>query len=96
MRSLDITSPTTVLFLDMLKVDSVHNAELVVNQAAKCSANPVLPLGDQDSWDLGWAAPWSGSILFDEEEAAARCGLQSGGMRRSDAGRDTDSGPLGR
>ena len=68
MRSLNTTSRTTVLFLDMLKVDSVHNVELVVNQAAKCSANPVLPLGDQDDWDLGRAAPWGGSILFDEEE----------------------------
>ena len=68
MRRLDITSSTTVLFLDMLEVDSVHNAELVVNQAEKCAANPVLPLGDQDEWDLARASPWGGTILFDGEE----------------------------
>ena len=65
---LDTTSATTVLFLDMLEVENLHNAELVVNQAEKCPANPVLPLGDVGEWDLAMAAPWSGTVLFDEEE----------------------------
>lgn len=84
MRPLDISSPTTVLFLDMLEVDSLHNAELVVNQAEKCSANPVLPLGDHNEWDLGQASPWGGTILFDHEEQVFKLWYEGGTAKDTD------------
>ena len=48
---MNTTSQTHVLFLDLQEVEEMENTELVVNQAEKCPANPVLPLGDLDAWD---------------------------------------------
>ena len=66
--NLDTTSDTHILFLDMLEIDDLHNTELVVNQATKCRANPVMSLGDIGQWDSGRASHWGGSVIFDEDE----------------------------
>jgi hypothetical protein len=66
--ALDTTARTYVLFLDMQEVESLHNIELVVNQAEKHPANPVLPTGDMNDFDYAQASSWAGSVLFDEDE----------------------------
>jgi len=65
---LDTTSQTYVLFLDMQEVESLHNVEMVVNQAEKHPANPVLPTGDLNDFDFHQASSWGGSVIFDEDE----------------------------
>lgn len=65
---LDTTPQTHILFLDLQEIAGMENAELVVNQAEKCPANPVLPLGDYLAWDRQRASSWAGSIIFDEDE----------------------------
>lgn len=65
---LDTTSHTYVLFLDMHEMEGLHNVELMVNQAEKHKANPVLPTGDMNDFDFAQASTWAGSILFDEDE----------------------------
>ena len=64
----DTTSQTHILFLDMLEVEDTHNVEVVVNPAEKCSANPVLPLGDVGEWDFRRTSNWGGTTIFDEDE----------------------------
>src|ERR1700722_16433305 len=64
-QDLDTTPRTYVLFLDMHEVEALHNVELVVNQAEKHPANPVLPTGDMNDFDFAQASTWAGSIIFD-------------------------------
>jgi len=47
---INTTSQIHVLFLDLQEIEAMENTELVVNQAEKCPANPVLPLG---TWGRG-------------------------------------------
>src|ERR1019366_5458057 len=66
--NLDTSSGTYVLFLDMQEVESLHNIELVVNQAEKHPGNPVVPTGDLNDFDYHQASSWAGSVIFDEDE----------------------------
>src|SRR5579864_9117467 len=61
--ALDTTSSTHVLFLDMQELESLHNIELVVNQAEKHPANPVLPTGDLNDFDFHQASSWGGTVI---------------------------------
>ncbi|MBL9216837.1 MAG: hypothetical protein JNG83_15270 [Opitutaceae bacterium] len=70
---LDTTPATHVLFLDLLEVENLENAELVVEAAAKHPASPVLPLGDLYDWDALQARPWGGTLLYDREERLFKC-----------------------
>ena len=65
---LDTTSATYVLFFDMQELESLHNAEIVVNPGEKHPANPVVPTGDLNDFDYHQATAWAGSVIFDEDE----------------------------
>src|SRR5580658_5294873 len=66
--TLDTTSNTYVLFLDMQEVESMKNMEMVVNQAEKHPANPILPTGDLNEFDFHQASSWGGTVIYDEDE----------------------------
>jgi hypothetical protein len=66
--ALDTTAKTYVLFLDMREIESLSNAELVVNQAEKYSGNPVLATGDMNDFDFMRASSWAGNVIYDEDE----------------------------
>ena len=62
------TPGTQVLFLDMLEVDELRNAQLVVNQARKHPANPVIQTGSLGEWDSLQAVTWHGTVIWDAED----------------------------
>ncbi|MAG37123.1 MAG: hypothetical protein CL878_12880 [Dehalococcoidia bacterium] len=59
---------TAVLFTDLLEVAELRNAHLVVNEATKHPANPVLATGNLGEWDSMGASPWQGTVLWDAED----------------------------
>ena len=62
------TPGTTVLFLDLLEVADMDNAQLVVNAATKHPANPVIKTGLLGAWDSLQAATWHGTVIWDDED----------------------------
>ncbi|RAV16662.1 hypothetical protein [Paenibacillus contaminans] len=68
MEQVVVKAGVTVLFLDMLEIESALNAKLTVNKAKKCKANPVLPLGDYSDWDRWRATDWAGSVIYDQDD----------------------------
>ena len=59
---------THVLFADMLEVAELRNAHLVVNEARKHPANPVIGTGELGAWDSLQATPWQGTVMWDAED----------------------------
>ncbi len=86
----DTTSQTHILFLDLLEVEDTHNVEVVVNPAEKCSANPVLPLGDVGEWDFRRASNWGGTTIFDEDEKIFKMWYIGQGVENDDFGQGGD------
>ena len=65
---LDTTPDTYVLFLDMAEVEELDNVEQCAGRATKHPANPVLQLGDVDSFDSRRAANWASSLIYDRDD----------------------------
>ena len=64
---------TYVLFLDMKEIQTLDNVEVVVNEAEKHPANPVLSVGEPGEFDERRAANWAGKVMYDEEDGIFKC-----------------------
>ena len=62
-------SPTHHLFFREMDIELKLNTGLNVEEAEKHPHNPLIPLGDLNSWDSGQARPWEGrSVIYDRAE----------------------------